>query len=65
MRLAWRPHPSRSVSSSPVGSEPALNIWIVVAVLLASLAAGFVGGVIVWALWRFDLLDVGELRRHR
>lgn len=53
MRIAWRP----LVSSEP----PALNAGVVVAVLLASLAAGVVGGVIVWAVWRYDLL---HLRGH-
>ena len=40
-----------------------LNLGIVVAVLLASLAAGFMGGLIVWALWRYDVLHLGD--RHR
>ncbi|HEX5816891.1 MAG TPA: hypothetical protein VF010_16290 [Methylomirabilota bacterium] len=53
MRIAWRP----LLSSEP----PALNAGVVVAVLLASLAAGVVGGVIVWAVWRYDLL---HLRGH-
>jgi hypothetical protein len=34
-----------------------LNVGVVVAVLLASLATGLVGGVIVWALWRYGLPD--------
>jgi hypothetical protein len=51
MRLAWRP----LLSDEP----PALDAGVVVAVLLASLAAGFVGGVIVWAVWRYDLLHPG------
>ena len=56
MRLVWRSHGS---------VDPrALNLGVVVAVLLASLAAGFVGGFIVWALWRFDLLQLGDRRRH-
>jgi hypothetical protein len=42
----------------------ALNLGVIVAVLLASLAAGFMGGVIVWALWRFDLLQLGDRRRE-
>jgi hypothetical protein len=29
-----------------------------------ALAAGFMGGVIVWALWRFDLLQLGDRRRE-
>jgi hypothetical protein len=53
MRIAWRP----LLSSEP----PALNAGVVVAVLLAFLAAGVVGGVIVWAVWRYDLL---HLRGH-
>jgi hypothetical protein len=40
-----------------------LNLGIVVAALLASLAAGFMGGLIVWALWRYDVLHLGD--RHR
>jgi hypothetical protein len=44
---------------------PRLHVGVVVAVLLASLAAGFMGGVIVWALWRFDLLAVDDLRPLR
>jgi hypothetical protein len=55
IRLAWRP--ARAVDAR------ALNLGVVVAVLLASLAAGFMGGLIVWALWRFDLLQLGD-RRH-
>jgi hypothetical protein len=56
MGLVWRPQGS---------IDPrAINIGVVVAVLLASLAAGFVGGVIVWALWRFDLLHLGDRRSH-
>jgi hypothetical protein len=55
MRLAWRAQRT---------FEPrALNLGVIVAVLLASLAAGFMGGIIVWALWRFDLLQLGD-RRH-
>jgi hypothetical protein len=42
----------------------ALNLGVIVAVSLASLAAGFMGGVIVWALWRFDLLQLGDRRRE-
>jgi hypothetical protein len=52
MRLAGRP----LLAAEP----PALNAGVVVAVLLASLAAGFVGGVIVWAVWRYDLLHLKE-----
>jgi hypothetical protein len=55
IRLAWRPR-------GPVDSR-ALNLGVVVAVLLASLAAGFMGGVIVWALWRYDLLHLGDPRQ--
>jgi hypothetical protein len=43
--------------------EPRLPLGVVVAVLLASLAAGFMGGVLVWALWRFELLYGAEGRR--
>ena len=56
MGLVWRPHvpaPTR-----------ALNMGVIVAVLVASLAAGFLGGFIVWALWRYDLLNQGDDRRH-
>lgn len=53
IRLAWRtPGPN---------DRRELNLGVVVAVLLASLAAGFMGGIIVWALWRYDLL---QLRDH-
>ena len=54
-RLAWR-------ADGP-DDHRELNLGVVVAVLLASLAAGFMGGLIVWALWRYDLLRLGE--RHR
>jgi hypothetical protein len=55
IRLAWRAHgPS---------DDRELNLGVVVAVLLASLAAGFMGGFIIWALWRYDLLQLGD--RHR
>jgi hypothetical protein len=54
-RLAWRPY--RAVDARP------LNLGVIVAVLLASLAAGFMGGIIVWAVWRFDLLQLGDDRR--
>jgi uncharacterized protein (DUF2062 family) len=54
MRLAWRP---------PLTvPAPAVNAGIVLAVLVASLAAGFIGGVIVWAVWRYDLLRMGHRR---
>ena len=52
-RLAWR---ARGVDHRE------LNLGVIVAVLLASLAAGFMGGLIVWALWRYDLLQLGD--RH-
>jgi hypothetical protein len=55
IRLTWRP-------SGPVDPR-ALNLGVVVAVLLATLAAGLTGGLIVWALWRFDLLQLSD-RRH-
>jgi hypothetical protein len=51
-RLAWRPH-------GPVDTQ-ALNIGVVVAVVLATLTAGFVGGLIVWAVWRYDLLRLSD-----
>ena len=41
-----------------------LNLGAIVAVLLASLTAGFMGGVIVWAVWRYDLLHLGDHRRE-
>ena len=53
-RLAWR-------ARGPVDHRD-LNLGVVVAVLLASLAAGFMGGLIVWALWRYDLLQLSD--RH-
>jgi hypothetical protein len=56
IRLAWRPQ--RAFDTR------ALNLGVIVAVLLASLAAGFMGGIIVWALWRFDLLQLGDRRRE-
>ena len=43
-------------------ATPPLHVGVVVAVLLASLCAGFTGGLIVWALWRFDLLRVTDAR---
>ena len=43
-------------------AAPRLHAGVVVAVLLASLCAGFTGGVIVWALWRFDLLRLSDAR---
>ena len=54
MRLAWH-------SRGPVDHRE-LNLGVIVAVLLASLAAGFMGGLIVWALWRYDLLQLSD--RH-
>jgi hypothetical protein len=55
MRLAWRPN---------LGAPPRpINMGVIAAVLLASLAAGFVGGFVVWALWRYDLLNLGDRRR--
>jgi hypothetical protein len=56
MRLAWR----RQLSVHP----RAVNLGVIAAVLLASLAAGFMGGFIVWALWRYDLLNPGDRQRH-
>ena len=53
MRLAWR-------ADAP-DDHREVNLGVVVAVLLASLAAGFMGGLIVWAVWRYDLL---RLRDH-
>jgi hypothetical protein len=41
-----------------------VNLRIVIAVLLASLAAGFMGGLIVWALWRYDNLQLGAGHRR-
>ena len=56
IRLARRAHGA---------SDPGdLKLGVVVAVLLASLAAGFMGGLIVWMLWRFDLLQLGEPHRR-
>ena len=52
MRLAGRLH-------GPVDPR-ALNLGVIAAVLLATLTAGFVGGLIVWALWRWDLLGLRE-----
>ena len=37
-----------------------LNIGVVVAVLLATFTAGLMGGLIVWAVWRYDLLRLGD-----
>ncbi|HEX3178043.1 MAG TPA: hypothetical protein VHZ49_15290 [Methylomirabilota bacterium] len=45
--------------------EPRLELGVVIAVLLASLAAGFTGGLLVWVLWRFDLLSTAEGRPLR
>jgi len=56
MRLAWH-------ARGPVAHRE-LNLGVVVAVLLASLAAGFMGGLIVWALWRYDLLQLSD-RPHQ
>lgn len=56
IRLDWR-------SYGAVEPRP-LNIGVIVAVLLASLTAGFMGGVIVWALWRYDLLGLAERRQE-
>ena len=55
MRFSWRLH-------GPVDPR-ALNLGVVVAVLLATLAAGLMGGLIVWALWRYDLLHLGDRRQ--
>ena len=54
MPLDWRPQ--ASMTTRP------LNVGVVVAVLLASLTAGFIGGFIVWALWRYDLLHLSDRR---
>lgn len=54
MRLAGRTH--------GLMGRRELNLGVVVAVLVASLAAGFMGGLIVWALWRYDLLQLSD--RH-
>ena len=54
IRLTWPPH-------RPADAR-ALNLGVVVAVLLATLTAGFIGGLIVWALWRYDLLRLSD--RH-
>ena len=54
MRVAWR-------SRGPVDHRE-LNVGVVVAVLLATLTAGFTGGLIVWALWRYDVLQLSD--RH-
>jgi hypothetical protein len=56
MRLVWPPQ--LAVPPRP------LNLGVIAAVLLASLAAGFVGGFVIWALWRYDLLNLGDRRRH-
>ena len=56
IRSGWRAHAT---------VDPrALNLGVIVAVLLASLAAGFTGGLIVWAVWRYDLLRLGDHRRE-
>lgn len=54
MRLVSRPQ--ASMSPRP------LNVGVVVAVLLATLTAGFIGGFIVWAVWRYDLLLLSDRR---
>jgi uncharacterized protein (DUF2062 family) len=54
MRLVWRPQAS-------MGPRP-LNVGVVVAVLLGTLTAGFIGGFIVWAVWRYDLLQLSDRR---
>jgi hypothetical protein len=56
MRLAWRVHGRVD--------HRELNLGVVVAVLLASLAAGFLGGLIVWAIWRYDLLQLSDRPRQ-
>lgn len=56
IRPGWRPHATLD--------PRALNLGVVIAVLLASLAAGFMGGLIVWAVWRYDLLRLAEHRRE-
>ena len=56
IRLAWRLQRAFETHT--------LNLGVFVAVLLASLAAGFMGGIIVWALWRFDVLQLGDRRRE-
>ncbi|HEY7520498.1 MAG TPA: hypothetical protein VIE36_19590 [Methylomirabilota bacterium] len=52
MRLAWRLH-------GPADPR-ALNAGVIVAVVLATLTAGFMGGLIVWALWRWNLLRIRD-----
>jgi hypothetical protein len=52
MRLAWPQH-------RPADAR-GLNVGVVVAVLLATLTAGLMGGLIVWAVWRYDLLRLGD-----
>jgi hypothetical protein len=54
IRLGWR--------SPGTLDARTLNLGAIVAVLLASLAAGFMGGLIVWAVWRYDLLRLGDDR---
>jgi hypothetical protein len=56
IRLGWR--------AQRAFDTRALNLGVIVAVLLASLTAGFMGGIIVWALWRFDVLQLGDRRRE-
>jgi hypothetical protein len=41
-----------------------LNAGVIAAVLLTSLTTGFMGGLIVWALWRYDLLNPREHGQH-
>jgi len=54
IRLGWR--------SDAANGARTLNVGAIVAVLLASLAAGFMGGLIVWVVWRYDLLRLGDHR---
>ena len=56
IRLGWRSHATIDART--------LNLGVVVAVLLASLAAGFMGGLLVWAVWRYDLFRLGDHRRE-
>ena len=54
IRLRWRQHPTIDAR--------ALNLGALVAVLIATLAAGFMGGLIVWVVWRYDLLRLTDRR---